>query len=413
MNFHDNIQELNPLKASNPTEKFIADLIFDKFYNSDGTSHIIREYTFDSLLSTHFFTLRDDNRFHDESSITTKEVKKVFQNLIKNHFDEESVFSFFSSLEGFINVNWYRENQNILDSIPSGFKIMTDSTFSIKLTKGNDQLLDWFRQPEFIMFKKKANSYIGSGDFALKDLNEDISAVLRRMKAQCCYIEQIEISFIKNKDLVLKEFIDGSLNLITYDTKQRDQYSNVIEKILNSKYPSYQFSEIDNRAIRYAEINNVQDSICLESILRSIDVNKDTMRDSSDFAISPTDAAKNINQDSIYKIPIVELTKNQDKEYFTSTSNVNYLRTKLEKLYPTDPHIVIREESGDSFLNNYGNNSIIEAKKLFKNNDSDPVYILDVFPNYVIYHNDLKGIDNGQTLGEMVKTIFYKTPKTY
>ena len=130
------------------------------------------------------------------SQVDAKAIRNHFKYLIKNHFESEAVRSFFNSMEGFGIVNWYRENRGLLDSIPSGFQTPTETSFSIKVRR-NEPLLHWLKAPEFTLFKLSDETYYGSGDFELTELNVDISAKLVRVAPVDNQIETINLSFTK------------------------------------------------------------------------------------------------------------------------------------------------------------------------------------------------------------------------
>ncbi|MEO9803662.1 MAG: ABC transporter substrate-binding protein [Reichenbachiella sp.] len=421
INFHDNVLTTNPLQANSRSEKFIADLVFDKFYNDDGTSELISSYSFDSLLKEHVFTIIPGKTFHDGSPVDSKAIKMIFQHLIEHHFDRYAVNSLFTSMSGFGSINWYRINRNVMDSIPSGFKISSEVKFSIKLQKGHDQLLTWLNAPEFILFSQKDDLFIGSGPFELVALNQDISAKLVKVRNITGDVKMINMGFIKNDQLVFSEFVNGSLDLIMYNPylSPDSSITELISKIINNKYSAYEAQLSDQSVVRYAHILNLSDSVTLKNILNSLNVSRTQVyfltssNSVSDTFVLDSLRLTDVKDSSMYQIPLVHDIEQNDKVYFTDSKSVSFIPTNSENINPTSPHIVIKEIATSIPKMNDEKLSILKLAEKQKNETNSTILVLDRFPEYVIYNNRLKGIEAGKSLSSMVKDISNLVPKTY
>lgn len=418
LNFHDNVLDLNPLHASSRAEVFISQLVFDRFYNEDGSSAIFKSYQFDSLENIHQFELWPNKLFHDSSVVDTNSIRNFLKYLIEQHLEKEPVTSLFSNMEGFGLTNWYRQNRGVIDSIPSGFQIIDETKFTVKLLKHNELLIDWLSSPTFTLFKKHHTSIIGSGAYILANLNEDISAQLVKSPQANGQIETINLSFIKNDELVYSEFFRGALDLITYDP-HNNPASAKLNKILNSKYPQYQVSQTQRTTLKYLEINEIEDSTMIKKILASM-----KLSESTELHLAQSQGAIfSIRADSLLSSSLADSTQvevfwysniqNDQENYFTDNTKIDFIHVNSKNLNPTSPHIVINETTLDLIDTNDRKNVTLELSKKLGNAKNSSLLVLDLFPEYVIYNNNLSGIENRQTLSEMIQSAYYTNAKTY
>lgn len=413
LNFHDNIIKIDPRAISNDTEQFVVDLTFDKFIESDGTSRLFENWTYDSTENTFVFDLYSNKTFHDGTPVNTEAIRLFYKSLSQNDFDKEPVKNFFQSLEGYGAVNWYRENRNVLDSIPRGFEVVNDTRFKLTLRTDADQLLNWFRANEFTLFKSD-DSPIGSGPFQLTELKEDISAKLTRTTKDSLLINTINVSFIKNIDLVYSEFFRGAIDLVSYNPylQNATAHQSRLEKILQNKYSQYQTSTTNQRIAKYLEIH-AHDPLILKSILHSI-----RGASQKEFC-SELNSTLKFSPDSIQadssNYPIKWYSDHDyDENIFIQTSqSLKFIKGKIENLNPTEPHIVIKKGS----FQLEGNNLIDTiCKTSFNDSDGESestILLLDQFSDYVIFSNNLKGISANETLSQMVLKSYFENIKTY
>ncbi|SMD34811.1 hypothetical protein SAMN04488029_2191 [Reichenbachiella faecimaris] len=413
LNFQENILEVNPLKTNNRAEQFVIDLTFDKFFNSDGTSSVFKGYRYDSLEKTYFFELHPNNTFHDGTLVDSESIRLLFKHLLQFHFQSEAVKELFSSMDGFGLINWYRENLNIYDSIPSGFRIINDNSFTIQMSKNEDQLPKWFQDEMYVLFKFKNNSYVGSGLYELIELNEDISAKLSRRKKDGPKIETIHISFTKNVDLVYSEFFRGSLDLAFYNPhiQLNTKHKQDLDKVIRNKYAQYQTSTTNQTIITYMEIH-AQDTILQKRILGAIpDINNKLVY--SSYSNDLDNLTYNALDSPNYEVKLYSQVSEDETIYFKNSPSLALIKSNMKNLNPTEPHIVIRKESSE-FVSSLDLQSIeiLMEKKLEKSHYTTFV-VLGVFHEYVIFSNRLKGIETGHGLSELVKQAYFENAKSY
>lgn len=420
LNFHENLLELNPLKAKSRSEEFVKELVFDKFMEKDFNSLIFESYEFDSLQFTYTFQLNSDQQFHDGSPLNSKSIQNFFKYLIHYQFEIEPVHLLFSSMDGFGLVNWYRENRNILDSIPRGFQILDETRFSIKLRNNEEKLLQWFQHPIFTLFKESNGQYVGSGDFELKELNEDISARLVRRNSGSSNIQTILLSFIKNRDLEYAEFFRGELDLVLYQPAKSNTSPQTqrLDKLLKSQYPEYKVAQNKRSIIKYLVFKEFNDSGMLQNVLASLNIKSNKIIYENEENIQLT-----FDSDSLSKVSIGDSTIRQVQWYteglddsviyFTNTSTIDFVKTNSEKLNQTEPHIVIKEMEVD-FWGEIGEKALImELTKQYEFKENSIIMVLEVFPEYVIYNNKLKVVQSKTKISELAKTAYFQKIKTY
>lgn len=420
LNFHDNILELNPLKASNPGEIFIAELVFDKIYDLDTARSLIEEYRYDTLEGVHYFELKTNKQFHDGSEMNTEVVRGFFKYLISNQFENPSVQSLFSSMDGFGLINWYRVNRNVIDSLPNGFQTINKTRFSIKLRSGHENIQSWLQDPVFTLFKREGDSYIGSGPYQLIELKEDISAELVQRSVEKYAIENIHISFLKNTDLVISEFLRGSLDLITfnpYSTAQTEQ-TDLVKKLLKKKYPEYQICPTDQSIVRYLEIYNLNDTSRLKTILKAINHHDNQLiHIATESALLTFDVNSLINNNpldtSIFSIQWYSEIRYDTLNYFSDQYNIKFSKSNSKNVNQSEQHIVIREMKIDFVNHNDLKSSTYKLGQRLQNEENSIFLILNSFPEFVIYNNNLKGITSNTSLSRMVRNAYYQKVKTY
>lgn len=420
INFHDNILQLNPIKAESRSEQFVKDLVFDKLIEKDLSSHLFASYQVDSLLGLYTFQLEPDKSFHDGTPVNSDAIKNFFKYLLKNHYDDQYVHLLFSSMDGFGPISWYRENRGIKDSIPNGFQIIDQNRFSIHLRTNKDKLLEWFQSPIFTLFKESRGTYIGSGDFELKELNEDISAKLIRRIPGNHKIETIQLSFIKNEDLVYSEFFRGALDIILYQPYRSKPtlQTKRLNKILNSQYPGYQISQSEKSILKFMEFKMFTDSLLLHKVLACIKSKREESIDINNEISQELFNVDNLNTEisidtSYHHIQWYSELLSDSSQYFTNIPNLEFVETNLENINPTQPQIVIREMEVEFWHRNIKKLSKNELAQELKGDNNSVILILESFPEYVIYNNKLSGINTGTSFSNMVRDAYYQEIETY
>ncbi|WP_422360941.1 ABC transporter substrate-binding protein [Reichenbachiella sp.] len=420
LNFHDNLLELNPLEARSRSEEFLKDLVFDQFIEQDLTSPIFESYQFDSLQGIYTFQIKSGKRFHDGGDVTSETIRNFLKHLIEYQYEVEPINLLFSSMEGFGLINWYRENRNVLDSIPKGFQIIDEKSFSIKLRNNKDQLLHWFQYPMFTLFKENNGSYVGSGSFELAELNEDISAKLTRKDSSNSNIQTILLSFIKNQDLVYAEFFRGALDLISYQpTKSHPSpQTERLDKLLRSQYPEYQVAQSKRSIVKYVELKHMYDSVLLQKVLASLNIISDKftyLNSESKLQFFDLDSLSEIitSDTTFHKIQWYVEASNDSNFSFTNTPRIEFVKTNLENINQTEPHIVIKEMEVEFWVENDKKTLTMELAKKYESKENSIFMVLEAFPEYVIYNNKLKGVNTITDVSELAKTAYYQSIKTY
>ncbi len=223
----------------------VASQIYEGLLKFDQDSLTIRyglaeSYTIDETNTIYTFKLRDNVYFHDDEcfeggkgrKLTAEDVLYSFtlactQNRLNQHF---SLFE--DIVEG---ANEYYE-ATASGQTPSfgvsGFEVIDDLTFQIKLIKPNTRFVYNLARPGAFIFPKEAyEKYgvemrikcVGTGPFKVASVDEDISIILKKNERyymrdkygnQLPFLDAISIQFLKDKKVELLEFRKGNLDMM-------------------------------------------------------------------------------------------------------------------------------------------------------------------------------------------------------
>ncbi|MEP2023601.1 MAG: hypothetical protein ABJH98_19775 [Reichenbachiella sp.] len=319
-------------------------------------------------------------------------------------------------MDGFTLIDWYRNNRNILDSIPRGFQIHNDSLFSIKMLNNYENLPKLLQNEHFSLFKLNNKSFVGSGPFELVNLNEDISAQLIRRDGRSQLIQSIELSFMKNSDLAYSEFFRGSLDLVFYSPHklEKTKHSSQLDKIYNTKYAPYQICRTNESRIKYMRID-IQDTTFTMKILSEIKMDNKYIYSNSIQNYLYSDELDSLTSLAIdssdFEISWRSDISNETKDYFKNTPDFKFVKSKNSN--PTEPQIVIKEEFVEFVYSNEEKSLEKIMQDKLKMHSQSTFLLLDVDYSYVIFSNRLKGIERGHSLSKMVQHAYFENAKTY
>lgn len=414
INFHDNIISTHPLEAHSDSEQFVARLVYERLFKPDGSSNLIKSYAYDSTQSKYTFSMPSGKQFHDGTELNSGAIKAHLKYLFENHFEDPEVRKLYFSLKGSGATNWYRQNRNILDSIPNGFQILNDSVFSIELKIKNFELIENFKSQLFTIFKIADEKIIGNGPFELIALNEDISAQLGRVSKSEGKIDVINLSFIKNENVVFNEFLNGSLDIITYNEIKNPilAKNEKLQDMLEDKYPTFQVVNCNPKIIRYAVFYNIEDSATISQILQSVNYKTDSMNYWRTSNVSSLPMLETFDT-LIKEVQVRNMIDIKTNLYFESSADLKYKATNSENINPSLPHIVIMETDVDNSWPNLEMLRKFEEQLTTPNTKISAIIELERIYTYVIFSNKLKDYSERTNLSEMVSNMYYSTPKVY
>lgn len=421
INFDENINSLNPLDAKTKSELFVRSMVFQPFLNSDATSDIIESIELDSINQTYLFKLYSHTRFNDDSLLTTKHIQSLFSQLFLNYKTKPVVSNLLSIIKG---GKYFSQqlNQNVVNPLPRGFNIIDELNFSISTTTKDTPILELLSAEFFSIHKTINNKFIGTASFQLDQLNEDRACTLTKNIFDQKGINQILIRFIKNQTVLLSEFKLNELDLISYDSYPFDSTETTLElnTTIYNPYPSYQVFKTKRSTIRYAHISAV-DSVQIQKILLSFPkLNKDSeilVYSSLTNAIEFDHAIWNnidLDKDSTQlKVSIQSFINIPFDEYFITadSSRLTFITDDEKIINPSLPKIVINETKVIS------SDEQIQLNQL--QNDNFVVGQLNVlirlsdYPEFYIVNNNLKGLNNFQSLESQLNRLYFSKPKKY
>lgn len=229
INVPENIYTLVPSKIANESEWFIAGQIYETIVN------------------------REENRFVPNRSLI-RTIRQVHPDTILYQFHQDIRFSRGSALDSTAIGEWVK-------------RLTISGLDCVYQTSSNSLVVHMSSTEEANAILSDRNSYlfsivdgipVGTGPFALKSINEDISIDLEKnlnyRDQSIPYLDGIEIRMIKTKDTEVEEFINGSLDLIWLNPLHRLQFESALS--LDS-HPNYQTWATELRTYCFALVSNI------------------------------------------------------------------------------------------------------------------------------------------------------------
>lgn len=399
INFSENIVSTDPYLAKSSSERFIRDLVYDKivFFNSAGIiqSNILTHWTIDSLNNVLCLYINKNNHFQDGSQVQGSDIFELFKELLEKKEDETNLKPLFSMIEGYALTRWYRENRNISNFVPAGLSY-TDSTFSIKLNGEAASFLQRMAASDRFYLQKDK---LGSGEFQITEADDDITYVLSRAIPDTSGIQHIRIQFLKNQEEIVRNFVDGNLDIIKIHSSEimDNYYHDYLQKLVTNPYPDYTRYEADQAWVTFAVGKNFPDSTSLDIIDNKLIINNIYS------IINPNDTT-------------IELTYVDKRRAISRSIELpDYLIES--KLAPKDQS-EIWVELKDTLIDYQGQAyARIEEQLVGESPNSSmatsEIAIISVDPYYYFTKHHIGGFSDNQKLSNIVKDITFVTPKTY
>mgnify|MGYP000583787272 CR=1 FL=1 len=235
-------------------------------------------------------------------------------------------------------------------------------------------------------------------------------------------MHQLLIRFIKNQTVLLSEFKLNELDLILYNSYPTDSSETKInlDATTESKYPNYQVYQAANKTLRYAHIS-ANDSVQIDRILSSLKHEWKELRSfvrSEENQYSRTKLPTWNNQgnefdSSAFEIKVEQPSNFTLSDYFTETDSISFSidRDFTDLSNPTQPKIVINEisvksQTDTAFLEKIMNITYVSRR-------INLIVILKEYPTYYIVNNNLKGLQNFQSLESQLNSLYFSRPKQY
>lgn len=262
----ENIKTLNPLKFSNKSEIFLGKQLYEGLYTRNTAGNVIPELLqgveLDTISKKYTFTLKKGRKFSSGDVITSKDIYQCFGAIFGAANVDPIVARFRNNIVGFSKW-WSNRNESNSSEAPSGFQLIDDYSVSLSVLKIDETLVETLAATTFLIYKELAgNKFIGSGPFEIEYANDDISYNLKRnlfytLETNDAMIDGINIRFIKSPKAVLDEFMNGSLDVLSY--KASDPTNVQTEKAVANNYDYKDYVQQYSGSMRYMLFHNFSD----------------------------------------------------------------------------------------------------------------------------------------------------------
>ena len=421
INLDKNIRSLIPTSNGNESEKFLYKQLYEPLFsqNNDGKSmnQLIEQVSVDSAKNTYTFSLKKDHKFSDGQQLTTKDIRKCFLRLFRNSSTNENIISFKRNIVGYDNYQRAKLSNDQQEILPLGIKILNDFTFSLTTNIIDPNLLNKLRNEEFYVFKLLASgNTMGSAPFAVDYSNDDINFNLKRnpyykLSSAENAISGINIRFIKNKDALVDEFFNESIDVIYYSIfHQGIPYLN---SLLSQKYGFKNHTEQDSATLYYLTFHNFTNSNEIDLVIRELALD-------STLTIYSKNFINQLREDSshtFYKFPVINKANQHHSpllDYFTGTQS-GKLRLSLKETSEVnlnESYLVIHEH--------HLKMSAIKPEKntleLLLNNSRNNTAALTVLKyqhDMIIFNDHLNGFTQYGHWSDDIKNLTFTQPKVF
>ncbi|MEQ8712340.1 MAG: ABC transporter substrate-binding protein [Cyclobacteriaceae bacterium] len=229
INVPDNIYTLIPSKITNESEWFIARQVYETIVNNDANQIVPNR----GLLGA---------------------IRQVHPDTIQYQFRKDVLFSNGNQLDSVAIGEWVKHLK--ISGLDCDFQTSSNSLI-VHMTS--------IEQANTVLSERNSYLYsiadgipVGTGPFALRSINEDISIDLEKTlnyhDPSLPYLDGVEVRMIKTKDTEVEEFINGSLDLIKLTPLHRLQFQNILSL---DNHPNYQLRATDEKAYCFALVSNM------------------------------------------------------------------------------------------------------------------------------------------------------------
>ena len=271
-------KSIDPIYATDVRSGQICALLYDNLVkfgsNTEIEPSLAHSWTINNTNYT--FNLRTNIYFHNGQKFRADNVKKSFERLL-SPINKSHRTWLFNYVEG---ANEYKNN--ITDTV-SGFKIINDSTFVIKLKQNYVPFLSLLAMPGASIV---SDSLIGTGPWVLEEWIHDGHLLFKKNKN---YFNG-DINFEKLKIRILPEPLPRTAEFIT-------GYLDIME-VPNSEFPLWASDSTFNKQIMYSNDLNIY---YIGMNCERPPFNNKIVRQAMNYAINSRSIIKNILHDNASK----------------------------------------------------------------------------------------------------------------
>lgn len=420
INLEQNIKSVIPSSNGNMSEKFLYRQLYEPLFEHNHQKKaipVLVDHLFlDSTINTYSFSLKKNHRFSDGKTLTTEHIRQCFERLFSNVSANENIDLLKKNIVGYGHKASNKPNDDPT-SIPYGIKFIDDLTFTLITVTMDNQILNKLTGEEFCIYKGlPSGDKLGTGPFQIDNSNEDIKFDLKRnpyygLKLKDNAISGINIRFIKNKNTLSDEFLNGSIDLIFYSSYNKKISG--LEQVSSQKYGLKKKIEQDSATLQYFTCYNFTD-------LTELDIFSESLRLDSSLRINSNPISLEHPQDSLtysHVLPIVNNTRHNYTEWISNANTqldgkMRLFSKERSGINPNEKYIVINESRLKMAMDKPDQNTL----KLLFNKSQENVSTLMVLSyqhDLIIFNENLNGFTKYGNWSKDVKKLTFSKPKLY
>lgn len=390
INFKENILNTNPYEAETESEKFVRDICFENIFkngNKGLESRVFEHWSYDSVEYVLHFELSDNIFFQNGAKMTISDVQTGFLTILEKVDSHVKIRTFFEEISGWRS---FQSKLNFIkaeSSLPDGFQFVDDKRFKIKFSKKQNDPLRLVSDLDVFLTRKQNGSWLGTGPFVLQNLDSDILCDLIRNKhydIKESNIEHINIRFIKDPETEIREFENGSLDIIFPK----------LGLIKMSKYDNYNSWPTNQGVLRFAYWSG---DLSLQSF--------------KDLEQNVNQPILFVNADDTYNFAtrqqfLVNLKSNRQDIDSTSFDSFKSINQK-------EANPVIEERLVNYFQSTDQNKLAIDLANELKLADGTRLMLLESKPHSVLTNLSLRGLSPYERLSDAINRLHFVSPSKY
>lgn len=287
LNETEYIKSLYPPNIKDVVSARVASLVYEGLFKFNQTNLetepcLVSDFSLDSTGKVYSFTLKDSIFFHDDPIfkngkgrlLSSEDIRFCIENLLtKQPYNSgyEVLLGNIKGSEKYFELSVNQEEDLNLE----GFQIIDRLRFKITLERPDVLFLQKLARHELYIYAPEAfHKYgleiskhpVGTGAFYLSKTNEGVGFVMNRNEKyhgfdefsnRLPYLNQIHVSFIRDKKSELQLFLDGDLEMLY--RLEKDNFKEVMEDQYNNSggsFTKYQLQRSPEMMTHFLGFNN-------------------------------------------------------------------------------------------------------------------------------------------------------------
>lgn len=421
INLDKNIRSLIPSSNGNKSEKFLYKQLYEPLISQNDddkpVNQLIDQISVDSAINKYTFSLKNDHKFSDGEQLTTKDIRKCFLRLFTNSSINENILSFKRNIIGYDDFERSKLSGGQQEILPSGITFINNFTFSLTTKIIDPDILKKLSIEAFYIFKLlDSGNTLGTGPFAIDYSNDDINVTLKRnpyYKSNNTknLISGINIRFIKNKDALIDEFLNESIDVIYYSASRQD--IPYLDTLLSQKYSFKNYIEQDSATLQYLTFHNFTNTNIIDLLMGELALDSTLTIYSKKLIVEP----KKDSSHSFYEFPLINKTNKDHSQLidYVNTRPGGKLRLSFKETSEVnlnESYLVINESHLKMTTIKPEKNTL----KLLLSNSPEEVSALSVLKHQndmIIFNENLNGFTQFGHWSYDIKKLTFSQPKVF